>query len=155
MKIKHKVQRKLDPTFQAELKLCSLCGPTTWWQWVVCAGSRDGPWRWFLGAHLPGRCNCGVRGRVGVSASGLQWAALCCSLRLSWWRDVGGDAGSSGSGAEHPDPQSAGASTEKPPSPWVSAASLRILCSLYPVSYTHLTLPTTCRGCRSRWSPYH
>ena len=23
------------------------------------------------------------------------------------------------------------------------------------VSYTHLTLPTTCRGCRSRWSPYH
>ena len=24
-----------------------------------------------------------------------------------------------------------------------------------PVSYTHLTLPTTCRGCRSRWSPYH
>ena len=82
MKIKHKVQRKLDPTFQAELKLCSLCRPTTWWHWVVCAGSRDGPWRWFLGAHLPGRCNCGVRGRVGVSASGLQWAALCCSLSL-------------------------------------------------------------------------
>ena len=26
---------------------------------------------------------------------------------------------------------------------------------LCPVSYTHLTLPTTCRGCRSRWSPYH
>ena len=25
----------------------------------------------------------------------------------------------------------------------------------YSVSYTHLTLPTTCRGCRSRWSPYH
>ena len=24
-----------------------------------------------------------------------------------------------------------------------------------PVSYTHLTLPTTCRVCRSRWSPYH
>ena len=23
------------------------------------------------------------------------------------------------------------------------------------VSYIHLTLPTTCRGCRSRWSPYH
>ena len=45
MKIKHKVQRKLDPTFQAELKLCSLCGPTTWWQQVVCAGSGNGPWR--------------------------------------------------------------------------------------------------------------
>ena len=24
-----------------------------------------------------------------------------------------------------------------------------------PVSYTHLTLPTTTFGCRSRWSPYH
>ena len=25
----------------------------------------------------------------------------------------------------------------------------------YPVSYTHLTLPTTYWPCRSRWSPYH
>ena len=25
----------------------------------------------------------------------------------------------------------------------------------YPVSYTHLTLPTTLPRCRSRWSPYH
>ena len=25
----------------------------------------------------------------------------------------------------------------------------------YPVSYTHLTLPTITSGCRSRWSPYH
>ena len=24
-----------------------------------------------------------------------------------------------------------------------------------PVSYTHLTLPTKGRTCRSRWSPYH
>ena len=24
-----------------------------------------------------------------------------------------------------------------------------------PVSYTHLTLPTTTPQCRSRWSPYH
>ena len=24
-----------------------------------------------------------------------------------------------------------------------------------PVCYTHLTLPTTCTPCRSRWSPYH
>ena len=69
MKIKHKVQRKLDPTFQAELKLCSLCGPTTWWQQVVCAWSGNGPWRWLSGAHLPGRCTCGVRGGVGFSAS--------------------------------------------------------------------------------------
>ena len=84
MNIKHKVQRRLDPTFQAELKmkLCSLCGSTTWWQRVVCAGSGDGPWRWLSNAHLLGRCTCGVRGGVGVSASGLQHAALCCSLRL-------------------------------------------------------------------------
>ena len=27
--------------------------------------------------------------------------------------------------------------------------------SQYSVSYTHLTLPTTARRCRSRWSPYH
>ena len=27
--------------------------------------------------------------------------------------------------------------------------------SSVPVSYTHLTLPTTCNLCRSRWSPYH
>ena len=27
--------------------------------------------------------------------------------------------------------------------------------SLISVSYTHLTLPTTCRVCISRWSPYH
>ena len=27
--------------------------------------------------------------------------------------------------------------------------------SLMPVSYTHLTLPTSCVQCRSRWSPYH
>ena len=26
---------------------------------------------------------------------------------------------------------------------------------LIPVSYTHLTLPTTLNSCRSRWSPYH
>ena len=26
---------------------------------------------------------------------------------------------------------------------------------VYPVSYTHLTLPTITSGCRSRWSPYH
>ena len=46
-----------------------------------------------------------VRGWVGVSASGLQWAALCCTLRLrADGRDAGGDAGSSGSGAEHPRP---------------------------------------------------
>ena len=64
------------------MKLCSLCGSTTWWQRVVCAGSVDGPWRWLSNAHLLGRCTCGVRGGVGVSTSGLQHAALCCSLRI-------------------------------------------------------------------------
>ena len=34
-----------------------------------------------------------------------------------------------------------------------AATGARILST--PVSYTHLTLPTTCRVCRSRWSPYH
>ena len=105
MKIKHKLQRKLDPTFQAVLNLYSLCGPTTCWQWVVCAGSGDGPWCWLSGAHLPRWCTCRVRGRVGFSDSCLQRVALCCSLRLSAvWHDAGGDAGSSGSGADHPTP---------------------------------------------------
>ena len=73
-----------------------------------------------------------VRGGVGVIASRLQQAVLCCSLRPGPdGRDVGGVSGSSGSGAEHTAPQSAGASTEEPPSPRVSAASLRILRSLY------------------------
>ena len=29
------------------------------------------------------------------------------------------------------------------------------LLTMYSVSYTHLTLPTTLHECRSRWSPYH
>ena len=33
--------------------------------------------------------------------------------------------------------------------------ALPIGLSLWPVSYTHLTLPTTSRRCRSRWSPAH
>ena len=32
---------------------------------------------------------------------------------------------------------------------------LALLEAFIPVSYTHLTLPTTARRCRSRWSPYH
>ena len=31
----------------------------------------------------------------------------------------------------------------------------RVAHALQPVSYTHLTLPTICFKCRSRWSPYH
>ena len=30
-----------------------------------------------------------------------------------------------------------------------------IIMTSNPVSYTHLTLPTRCHRCRSRWSPYH
>ena len=80
MKIKHKVQRKLNPTFQAELKLCSLCGPTTWWQRVVCAGSGDGPWHWFSGAHLRGQRR-GGRQRLWPPAGG---AVLLPETRR-WW----------------------------------------------------------------------
>ena len=69
---------------------------------------------------------------MGVSASGLQRVALCSSQRPGPdGRDGGGVSGSSGSGAEHPALQSAGASTAEPPSPRVSAASLKILRSLY------------------------
>ena len=38
------------------------------------------------------------------------------------------------------------------------AAGLHVLwltLAVGPVSYTHLTLPTTLPRCRSRWSPYH
>ena len=46
------------------------------------------------------------------------------------------------------------ADTPLPPAPAVvyCASGQR---SLTAVSYTHLTLPTTCNLCRSRWSPYH
>ena len=132
MKIKHKVLRRLDPTFQAELKLCSLYVPTPSWQRRDCAGSGDWPWRWLSGVHLPVRCICGVWGGVGVSASVLQQVALCSSQRPGPdGRDGGGVSGSSGSGVEHPAPQSPGASTAEPPTPRVSATSLRILRSLY------------------------
>ena len=30
-----------------------------------------------------------------------------------------------------------------------------LIARIAPVSYTHLTLPTTICECRSRWSPYH
>ena len=45
---------------------------------------------------------------------------------------------------------------------WWAAVSLVVLrivqglsAGAESVSYTHLTLPTTCNLCRSRWSPYH
>ena len=33
--------------------------------------------------------------------------------------------------------------------------SVTDIIKVHPVSYTHLTLPTTCTRCRSRWSTYH
>ena len=39
-------------------------------------------------------------------------------------------------------------------SPVISLKTLSIF-STKSVSYTHLTLPTILRSCRSRWSPYH
>ena len=38
---------------------------------------------------------------------------------------------------------------------FVDPGDLSIKGDLVPVSYTHLTLPTTLHECRSRWSPYH
>ena len=38
---------------------------------------------------------------------------------------------------------------------YLDALSGIAVCNLGPVSYTHLTLPTTCNLCRSRWSAYH
>ena len=38
---------------------------------------------------------------------------------------------------------------------WFALALFAAIAVLMPVSYTHLTLPTTARRCRSRWSPYH
>ena len=34
-------------------------------------------------------------------------------------------------------------------------SDLSLLDGTFPVSYTHLTLPTTLHECRSRWSPSH
>ena len=38
--------------------------------------------------------------------------------------------------------------------PALEEAGYRVVAP-YPVSYTHLTLPTIVRECRSRWSPDH
>ena len=38
---------------------------------------------------------------------------------------------------------------------WIDANDSNNNVITFPVSYTHLTLPTTCTRCRSRWSPYH
>ena len=38
---------------------------------------------------------------------------------------------------------------------FVDPKSLVYIDGTEPVSYTHLTLPTILRSCRSRWSPYH
>ena len=37
----------------------------------------------------------------------------------------------------------------------IGAWSMPEFVTTMPVSYTHLTLPTIVRECRSRWSPYH
>ena len=96
MKIKHKVQRRLDPTFQAELKLCSLCGPTPWWQRVVCAGSGDGHGA-DCQVHIclgdaPAGSRRGGRQRVWPPAGGAvllpqtrpRWAGMRVALWVLW-----------------------------------------------------------------------
>ena len=42
-----------------------------------------------------------------------------------------------------------------PSSPLKTLHVMFISLILFPVSYTHLTLPTIVEWCRSRWSPYH
>ena len=44
---------------------------------------------------------------------------------------------------------------EAEPGTTICDAALKNHIEIEPVSYTHLTLPTIRRGCRSRWSPYH
>ena len=116
MKIKHKVQRKLDPTFQAELKLCSLCGPTPWWQGVVCAGSEDWPWRWCqVHIWLLGQRRVGCQPFWPPAGS-----AVLLPETWRWWAGCGWRCCVPGSGAEHSTPQSAGPpqkGTQAPGSP--------------------------------------
>ena len=38
---------------------------------------------------------------------------------------------------------------------WTRVGEAPAVQKVLPVSYTHLTLPTTLHECRSRWSPYH
>ena len=79
---------------------------------------------WGLAMALIVRCTSAwemhqwVRGGVGISASGLQRAALCCSLGPGPdGRDMGGVSGSSGSGAEHPAPRLQGPPQKSPQAP--------------------------------------
>ena len=99
---------------------------------MVCVGSGDGPWCWLSGAHLPRSWSCRGQRRGGRQRLWAPEGGAVLLLRPGPdGRDAGGVSGSSASGAEHPAPQSAGASTEEPWSPQVSAASLRTLRSLY------------------------
>ena len=73
---------------------------------------------------------------------------------IDWKREGSAAAGGWGSPVH-----SGGPSGSRDPlrgSSWGAAAgSGATFRRLSPVSYTHLTLPTTCTRCRSRWSPYH
>ena len=128
MKIKHKVQRKLDPTFQAELNLCSLCGLTPWWQGVVCAGSEDWPWQWCQ-VHIWLLC----QRRVGCQPF---WPPAGSAVLLPetwrWWAGCGWRRCVPWLWGWAFHPPVCRPSTEGHPSPRVSAASLGTLLSLCP-----------------------
>ena len=106
-----------------------LSGPL-WSDNLVAASGLCGVWRWDV--VLIVRCTSAWELHLWGSEAGWASAPLGSSGRCcADGRDAGGVSVSSGSGAEHPAPQSAGASTAEPPSPRVSAASLKILRSLY------------------------
>ena len=65
MKKEHKLQRNLDSTFEAELKICSLSGLTTWCsEWSV----------WGLGMGLGADCQVYICLRDAPAGSKVVWA---------------------------------------------------------------------------------
>ena len=131
MKLEQKLQRN-RPYFPGRAEALKPLWSTN----LVAPNGLCGVWGWDVALIV--RCTSAwemhLRGSEAGWASAPLGSAGCAALFLRPGpdrRDAGGVSGSSGSGAEHPPPQSAGASTEELPSPQVSAASLRTLSSLY------------------------
>ena len=90
-------------------------------------------------------------------------------LLLFEGRDAAGKGGTIARFMEHLNPREARVvaldkPTDREKSQWYfqryvqhlpAAGEIVLFDRSWSVSYTHLTLPTTCTRCRSRWSPYH